>query len=226
VEAAVLIDPASGVKPSLGENRLAAGDEVAEAIRDPLVRARRAAIGRAIAGPDRAEAGDFSGLADRLEQGAATGTQIADQIGPARRAEQAGLAGQAFEVGHHAAFAGCQGVYMTIQSRNCNLLYMHLDGTPAWSFLTNHAQVLLCIAHDPGVRLREIGEAVGITERASHRIVAELVAAGYISRARNGRRNHYTIQSHLPLPDPLAREQKIGNLLAILAGQPLSETNG
>jgi hypothetical protein len=83
-----------------------AGDEVAEAIGDALVRARRAAIGRAGAGPDRAEAGDFSGLADRLEQGAAAGTQIADQIGPARRAVQAGLAGQAFEVGHQAAFAG------------------------------------------------------------------------------------------------------------------------
>jgi len=87
---------------------------------------------------------------------------------------------------------------------------------PTWSFLTNHAQVLLCIAHDPGVRLREIGEAVGITERAAHRIVGELAAAGYISRERNGRRNRYTIQTHLPLPDPLAREQKIGDLLAIL----------
>jgi DNA-binding Lrp family transcriptional regulator len=102
---------------------------------------------------------------------------------------------------------------------------MPRDETPTWSFLTNHAQVLLCIAHDPGVRLREIGEAIGITERAAHRIVAELVAAGYISRRRNGRRNHYTIQSHLPLPDPLAREQKIGDLLAILAGQRLAETN-
>ena len=91
---------------------------------------------------------------------------------------------------------------------------MRQDGTPGWSFLTNHAQVLLCIASDPGVRLREIGEAVGITERAAHRIVAELAAAGYISRTRNGRRNHYTIKSHLPLPDPVAREQKIGDLLA------------
>ena len=90
--------------------------------------------------------------------------------------------------------------------------------TPSWSFLTNHAQVLLCIAHDPGIRLREIGEAVGITERAAHRIVVELADAGYISRRRNGRRNHYTIQSHLPLPDPLASEQKIGDLLAILTG--------
>ena len=97
---------------------------------------------------------------------------------------------------------------------------------PSWSFLTNHAQVLLCIAHDPGVRLREIGEAVGITERAAHRIVGELAAAGYIARRRNGRRNHYTIKSHLPLPDPLASEQRIGDLLAILTGRPLPETNG
>ena len=97
---------------------------------------------------------------------------------------------------------------------------------PSWSFLTNHAQVLLCIAHDPGVRLREIGEAVGITERAAHRIVGELAAAGYISRRRNGRRNLYTIKSHLPLPDPLASEQKIGDLLAVLTGQPLAETHG
>jgi predicted ArsR family transcriptional regulator len=103
---------------------------------------------------------------------------------------------------------------------------MPRERTPAWSFLTNHAQVLLCIAHDPGIRLREIGDAVGITERAAHRIVSELTAAGYMSRQRDGRRNHYTIQSHLPLPDPLAREQKIGDLLAILAGTALAETTG
>lgn len=96
---------------------------------------------------------------------------------------------------------------------------MTRDGTPSWSFLTNHAQVLLCIAHDPGIRLREIGEAVGITERAAHRIVVELAEADYISRRRNGRRNQYAIHSHLPLPDRLAREQKIGDLLAILAGR-------
>jgi hypothetical protein len=88
---------------------------------------------------------------------------------------------------------------------------------PSWSFLTNHALVLLSIAHDPGIRLREIGEAVGITERAAHRIVVELVEAGYISRQRNGRRNQYTIRSNLPLPDPLARAQRIGDLLAVLA---------
>jgi predicted transcriptional regulator len=82
--------------------------------------------------------------------------------------------------------------------------------------LTNHAQVLVCIAHDPGVRLREIGERVGITERAAHRIVAELVAAGYITRRRNGRRNQYTINTNLPLPDRVAREQSVGELLEIL----------
>ena len=87
----------------------------------------------------------------------------------------------------------------------------------AWSFLTNHAQVLVCIAHDPGIRLREIGDRVGITERAAHRIVAELSAAGYVSRERHGRRNHYTIQSHLPLPDPLARGRKVSDLLSIWA---------
>jgi DNA-binding MarR family transcriptional regulator len=95
-----------------------------------------------------------------------------------------------------------------------------MDGndTPRWSFLTNHARVLLCIADDPGLRLREIGDTVGITERAAHRIVAELADAGYISRERDGRRNRYTIQSHLPIPDPLARGQRLGALLATLRG--------
>jgi DNA-binding MarR family transcriptional regulator len=93
---------------------------------------------------------------------------------------------------------------------------MAQNGTPTWSFLTNHARVLVSIDHDPGIRLREIGETVGITERAAHRIVSELAAAGYISRTRKGRRNHYTIQSHQRLPDRLAREQKIGDLLAVL----------
>jgi len=85
-----------------------------------------------------------------------------------------------------------------------------------WTFLTNHAQVLVCIASDPGVRLRDIGERVGITERAAHRIVVELADAGYITRQRNGRRNRYTINTDLPLPDPIAREQNVGELLEIL----------
>ena len=87
---------------------------------------------------------------------------------------------------------------------------------PSWTFLTRHAQALLCIAEDPGIRLREIGERVGITERAAHRIVSELEAAGYIARERRGRRNHYTVWLKARLPDPVAREQKVGDLLGLL----------
>src|ERR1700760_326537 len=99
-----------------------------------------------------------------------------------------------------------------------DFIEMTNDATPGWTFLTNHAQVLVCIAHDPGIRLRDIGDRVGITERAAHRIVAELADAGYITRERNGRRNHYTINTQFPLPDPIAREQNVGALLAILTG--------
>ena len=97
---------------------------------------------------------------------------------------------------------------------------MARNTTTGWTFLTNHAQVLVCIARDAGVRLRDIGERVGITERAAHRIVVELADAGYITRERNGRRNHYTINAHFPLPDPIAREQNVGELLEILTDQP------
>jgi hypothetical protein len=97
-----------------------------------------------------------------------------------------------------------------------------IQAPPGWTFLTRHAQVLLCIAEDPGIRLRDIGERVGITERAAHRIVGELVNGGYIARERRGRRNHYTIRSQLPLPDPLAREQKVGDLLGVLTNRPTS----
>ena len=107
---------------------------------------------------------------------------------------------------------------MNWKSRYARPRQMTEDTTPGWAFLTNHARVLLCIAHDPGIRLRDIGDRVGITERAAHRIVTELGAAGYITRRRNGRRNQYTINTHLPLPDPLARNQNIGELLDILTG--------
>jgi predicted transcriptional regulator len=93
------------------------------------------------------------------------------------------------------------------------------DATPNWSFLTNHARVLLAIAGDPTIRLREIGTAVGITERAAHRIVGELADAGYVTREREGRRNRYTVRSHLPLPDPVARDQNVGDLLTIVGGR-------
>jgi DNA-binding Lrp family transcriptional regulator len=92
-----------------------------------------------------------------------------------------------------------------------------------WTFLSNHAQVLLCIAQDPGIRLRDIADQVGITERAAHRIVSELDDAGYLARERDGRRNRYTIGRELPLPDRIASKQKIGDLLEILAGETGSQ---
>src|SRR5438270_2022509 len=115
---------------------------------------------------------------------------------------------------------------MKNESRNGRLRRMSPPNPPSWTFLTNHAQVLVCIARDPGIRLRDIGERVGITERAAHRIVVELADAGYITRERQGRRNHYTINAHFPLPDPVAREQNVGELLAILTDQPATKPDG
>ena len=88
----------------------------------------------------------------------------------------------------------------------------------SWGFLTNHARVLLCIAHDPGVRLRDIAATVGITERSAYGIVTDLTAAGYVIKHRDGRRNRYQIQAHMPLPEPASGEPAIGEVLALLAG--------
>ena len=87
---------------------------------------------------------------------------------------------------------------------------------PRWDFLTNHAHVLVCVARDPGIRLRDIAAAVGITERAAHRIVSELVEEGYVVRERQGRRNRYQIKTKLPLRHPLAEEHEVGDLLEVL----------
>jgi hypothetical protein len=94
---------------------------------------------------------------------------------------------------------------------------MSPGNTPTWSFLTSHARVLLCVADDPAIRLRDIGEQVGLTERAVYRIVDDLVSGGYISRERSGRRNRYTVHRHLPVPDRISRTRPIGELLEILA---------
>jgi MarR family len=88
----------------------------------------------------------------------------------------------------------------------------------SWSFLTNHARVLLCIAHDPGARLRDIAASLGITERSVYGIVTDLTAAGYVVKQRDGRRNLYQIQAHLPLPEPASQEPAIGEVLALLIG--------
>ena len=85
-----------------------------------------------------------------------------------------------------------------------------------WTFLTNHARVLLCIAHDPGVRLRDIATALDITERSAFGIVTELTDAGYVVKEKDGRRNRYEIQTHLPLGERVARERTIGEVLDLL----------
>lgn len=87
-----------------------------------------------------------------------------------------------------------------------------------WSFLTNHARALLCIAHDPGVRLRDIAAMVGVTERSAHDMVTDLVDAGYVVKDKEGRRNRYRIQEHVPLRDPISQEPTIGEMLDLLVG--------
>jgi Mn-dependent DtxR family transcriptional regulator len=94
-----------------------------------------------------------------------------------------------------------------------------------WSFLTNHARALICIAHDPGVRLREIAAALDITERSAYAIVTDLAAAGYVVKEKDGRRNRYQIQGHLPLHESVARERTIGEVLDVLvkASEPAEQ---
>ena len=88
---------------------------------------------------------------------------------------------------------------------------------PPFSFLTNHGLALLCIAEDPRARMRDIAAAVGITERAAQRIVSDLIDAGYVSRAREGRRNAYTMRLDLRVALPNQRDVDLGTLVHVLA---------
>ena len=87
---------------------------------------------------------------------------------------------------------------------------------PDWTFLTNHAHVLLALTRDPEARLRDVAGLVGITERAAQRIVAELEEGGYLTRTRDGRRNRYEIHPDVPLRHPLERDHAVGEVLAVL----------
>jgi predicted transcriptional regulator of viral defense system len=89
-----------------------------------------------------------------------------------------------------------------------------------WTFLTNHAHVLLCVSGNPNVRLRDIAEMVGITERAAQRIVTELEDAKYLERVREGRRNSYLLNAAMPLRHPLDSDHRIGELLATFSTSP------
>jgi DNA-binding MarR family transcriptional regulator len=97
-----------------------------------------------------------------------------------------------------------------------------MDSLPSpsagWTFLSNHAHVLLCIARDPAVRLRDVAARVGITERAVQRIVTDLAAAGYLTVAKEGRRNRYVIHPEQPLRHPLERHRTVKGLLDLVLG--------
>jgi hypothetical protein len=88
----------------------------------------------------------------------------------------------------------------------------------SWTFLSNHGRVLLFLARDPEMRLRDIAARTAITERCAYGIVTDLSEAGYVVKQKDGRRNRYQIQAHLPLPEPTNRERTVGEVLALLAG--------
>jgi DNA-binding MarR family transcriptional regulator len=91
-----------------------------------------------------------------------------------------------------------------------------LRAVPPFGFLTNHGLVLLCIAEDPEIRMRDMAAKIQITERAAQRIVADLVGAGYVDRRRMGRRNRYTIEASLPISLPAQRDIDLNSLLNVL----------
>ncbi|MDN5854766.1 MAG: MarR family transcriptional regulator [Actinomycetia bacterium] len=86
-----------------------------------------------------------------------------------------------------------------------------------WSFITNHARVLLLIAGNPDARLRDLALALNITERTAFAIVTDLVEDGYVIKERGGRRNRYHIQEDLPMPDAMGQQRTIGEVLALLS---------
>jgi hypothetical protein len=94
-----------------------------------------------------------------------------------------------------------------------------------WTFLTNHGHVLIAIAQDAGVRVRDIADRVGITERSAQGIVRDLVDGGYIERARVGRRNRYTVLDDLPLRHPIEQEHMVGELIETLTRTPPRPAN-
>jgi predicted transcriptional regulator len=93
-------------------------------------------------------------------------------------------------------------------------------GEPTWTFLSNHAHVLLCIARDPDLTVRELSDQVGITERAVQRILSDLQVAGYVRKLRSGRRNSYVVHRDRPLRHPLEAHQNIGALIGLIS-QPI-----
>jgi hypothetical protein len=92
--------------------------------------------------------------------------------------------------------------------------------TETWTFLTNHGHVFLCIASDPEIRLKEVADRVGITERSAQRILSDLLADGYLTLTKVGRRNMYEVHPELPLRHPMDRGNQVGALLKLLNRKP------
>jgi DNA-binding MarR family transcriptional regulator len=92
---------------------------------------------------------------------------------------------------------------------------------PRWTFLTNHLRVLACLDRDPQLRIRDLADLIGITERATVQILSQLEAAGYLTKTRVGRRNHYTVHGELPLRDPLHNGRQVGEVLRAIEPEPL-----
>ncbi len=90
-------------------------------------------------------------------------------------------------------------------------------GGSSWTFLSNHGYVLLSIAREPGLRLRELAQRVGITERAVQRIIADLEQGGYVSRVREGRRNRYEVHAHRRFRHPMFSHREVRALLDLLS---------
>ena len=109
-------------------------------------------------------------------------------------------------------------------ARNTTVARPTREPEPTWTFLTNHAHVLLCIAREPETRMRDVAHLVGITERAVQRIVADLEEAEYIERSRHGRRNRYEVRTDLPLRHPIERHERVSSLITLVLGE--HERNG
>jgi hypothetical protein len=108
---------------------------------------------------------------------------------------------------------------MTNESSN-----MNADAARAqsrWTFLTNHLLVLACLTRDPELRIRDIADLIGITERATVQILSQLEAAGYLTKVRVGRRNQYTIHGELPLRHPIHQGRQVGEVLRAIEPEPL-----
>ena len=93
---------------------------------------------------------------------------------------------------------------------------MSSENSHTWTFLSNHTQVLLCVAKNPDIRLRDVAETVGITERAAQRLLTDLVDAGYVTRTRVGRRNRYTVNRDATMRHSAQEGQEIGDLLDLM----------